>query len=147
MERDGGDAWWDGAGAGGGDGGEAGEEEEELDVLSPPLEEFALPPAQDAASAPAAPDDAAYRKYTTVFTNAKAGMAAVDKDHVQRVVFEASKDSECAHNNTTRAAHAQNTLTRHAHGWPPPPRRRRAASSSGSSGWTRLVCATTTWSS
>lgn len=31
--------------------------------------------------------------YATVFTNAKAGMAGVDKEHVKRVVYEMSKDS------------------------------------------------------
>lgn len=33
----------------------------------------------------------AWRDWHTVFTNAKAGMASVDKEHVQRVVYEMSK--------------------------------------------------------
>ena len=36
-------------------------------------------------------DDGAWRRHHTVFTNAKAGMDGVDKEHVQRVVFEMSK--------------------------------------------------------
>ena len=32
-----------------------------------------------------------WRKMNTVFTNAKAGMAGVDKEHVQKVVYEMSK--------------------------------------------------------
>ena len=35
--------------------------------------------------------DGAWRKHHTVFTNAKAGMDKVDKDHVQKVVYEMSK--------------------------------------------------------
>jgi hypothetical protein len=35
--------------------------------------------------------DGAWRKHHTVFTNAKAGMDKVDKDHVQRTVYEMSK--------------------------------------------------------
>ena len=36
---------------------------------------------------------AAWRDYQTVFTNAKAGMQGVDREHVQRTVFEMSKGS------------------------------------------------------
>lgn len=35
----------------------------------------------------------AWRKHHTVFTNAKAGMDGVDRDHVQRIVYEMSKVS------------------------------------------------------
>ncbi len=35
----------------------------------------------------------AWRKHHTVFTNAKAGMDSVDRDHVQRIVYEMSKAS------------------------------------------------------
>ena len=34
---------------------------------------------------------APWKRHHTVFTNAKAGMDGVDKDHVQRVVYEMSK--------------------------------------------------------
>ena len=34
---------------------------------------------------------AAWRRHHTVFTNAKGGMASVDMEHVQRVVYEMSK--------------------------------------------------------
>lgn len=40
---------------------------------------------------PAASSHAAWADYQTVFTNAKAGMQGVDKEHVQRVVYEMSK--------------------------------------------------------
>jgi hypothetical protein len=36
-------------------------------------------------------EDGAWRNHHTVFTNAKAGMDGVDKEHVQRVVYEMSK--------------------------------------------------------
>lgn len=35
--------------------------------------------------------DGAWRRHRTVFTNAKAGMEGVDKEHVQKVVYEMSK--------------------------------------------------------
>ncbi len=41
--------------------------------------------------APAASSNAAWADYQTIFTNAKAGMEGVDKEHVQRVVYEMSK--------------------------------------------------------
>ncbi|KAK9820063.1 hypothetical protein WJX72_005623 [[Myrmecia] bisecta] len=34
-----------------------------------------------------------YRNYETVFTNSKAGMTGVDREHVKKVVYEMSKDS------------------------------------------------------
>ncbi len=37
-----------------------------------------------------------WRKMNTVFTNAKAGMAGVDKEHVQKVVYEMSKVNDAA---------------------------------------------------
>lgn len=37
------------------------------------------------------PSQAAWRKHHTVFTNEKAGMAGVDREHVQKVVFDMSK--------------------------------------------------------
>ena len=38
----------------------------------------------------------AWEEYETVFTNAKAGMACVDKEHVKRIVYEMSKVSVSA---------------------------------------------------
>ena len=35
--------------------------------------------------------EGAWKKHHTVFTNAKAGMDKVDKDHVQKIVYEMSK--------------------------------------------------------
>ncbi|GFH08646.1 UmuC domain-containing protein [Haematococcus lacustris] len=46
--------------------------------------------------------------YQTVFTNAKAGMEGVDKAHVQRVVYEMSKDS--AHFKNEQRKQAQTEL-------------------------------------
>jgi hypothetical protein len=53
----------------------------------------APPPADPAAGPPAAAAAAPWRGYETVFTNAKAGMGGVDKERVQRIVYEMSKNS------------------------------------------------------
>lgn len=37
------------------------------------------------------PQDSKWSNFETVFTNAKAGMGGVDKEHVKRVVYEMSK--------------------------------------------------------
>jgi len=39
-------------------------------------------------------EDSKWSNFETVFTNAKAGMSGVDKDHVKRVVYEMSKVSQ-----------------------------------------------------
>jgi hypothetical protein len=48
-----------------------------------------------AAPAAAALEPRAAGRCDNVYTNQKAGMDGVDKEHVQRVVYELSKDSEC----------------------------------------------------
>lgn len=53
----------------------------------------------DAALVPATqqvPLDSKWSSFETVFTNAKAGMAGVDKEHVKRIVYEMSK-VRCRH--------------------------------------------------
>lgn len=37
------------------------------------------------------PQDSKWSDFETVFTNAKAGMGGIDKEHVKRVVYEMSK--------------------------------------------------------
>ena len=39
-------------------------------------------------------EDSKWSNFETVFTNAKAGMSGVDKDHVKRVVYDMSKVSQ-----------------------------------------------------
>ncbi|PNH03025.1 DNA polymerase kappa [Tetrabaena socialis] len=60
------------------------------------------------ATAPVAPPGASapapWLDYRSVFTNAKAGMEGVDKEHVQRVVYEMSKDSAHYRNEQRKQA-------------------------------------------
>lgn len=49
--------------------------------------------AGEAADATAPAGQEAWQDYQTVFTNAKAGMQGVDKERIQRIVYEMSKDS------------------------------------------------------
>ena len=37
------------------------------------------------------PEESKWSNFETVFTNAKAGMSGVDKEHVKRIVYEMSK--------------------------------------------------------
>ena len=56
-----------------------------------------------AAARSSGPAQAMPQDYATVFTNAKAGMAGVDKEHVKRVVYEMSKDSPHFKNEQVRS--------------------------------------------
>ncbi|GFR48976.1 hypothetical protein Agub_g10994, partial [Astrephomene gubernaculifera] len=68
----------------------------------PPLAlDPALPPA---AGGPAPDNPAPWQDYQTVFTNAKAGMEGVDKEYVQKVVYEMSKDSAHFRNEQRKQA-------------------------------------------
>eukprot|EP00208_Stichococcus_sp_RCC1054_P006025 CAMPEP_0206147638 /NCGR_PEP_ID=MMETSP1473-20131121/34031_1 /ASSEMBLY_ACC=CAM_ASM_001109 /TAXON_ID=1461547 /ORGANISM="Stichococcus sp, Strain RCC1054" /LENGTH=946 /DNA_ID=CAMNT_0053544649 /DNA_START=259 /DNA_END=3099 /DNA_ORIENTATION=+ len=54
----------------------------------------------------------AWRRHHTVFTNAKAGMDGVDRDHVQRVVYEMSKDSAHFRNEQRKQAQTDGKIAR-----------------------------------
>lgn len=56
-------------------------------------------------------EDGAWRNHHTVFTNAKAGMDGVDKEHVQRVVYEMSKDSAHFKNEQRKQAQTQERIS------------------------------------
>ena len=45
------------------------------------------------------PQESRWSKFETVFTNAKAGMGGVDKEHVKRIVYEMSKVEIRMHSN------------------------------------------------
>ncbi|KAK9819455.1 hypothetical protein WJX74_007636 [Apatococcus lobatus] len=53
-----------------------------------------------------------WRKMNTVFTNAKAGMAGVDKEHVQKVVYEMSKNSPHFKNEQRKQKQTDERLAR-----------------------------------
>ncbi|KXZ53568.1 hypothetical protein GPECTOR_6g485 [Gonium pectorale] len=55
---------------------------------------------------------APWQDYQTVFTNAKAGMEGVDKEHVQRVVYEMSKDSAHFKNEQRKAVALEAKMAR-----------------------------------
>lgn len=44
-------------------------------------------------------ENSKWSNFETVFTNAKAGMSGVDKDHIKRVVYEMSKVSQGIHSS------------------------------------------------
>ncbi|KAG2487883.1 hypothetical protein HYH03_013465 [Edaphochlamys debaryana] len=63
----------------------------------------APPPSPSGAPDPS-PNPAPWQDYQTVFTNAKAGMEGVDKEKVQRIVYEMSKDSAHFRNEQRKQA-------------------------------------------
>ena len=46
------------------------------------------------------PQESKWSNFETVFTNAKAGMGGVDKEHVKRIVYEMSKVAVRMHRNS-----------------------------------------------
>ncbi|KAL0041976.1 hypothetical protein WJX79_010785 [Trebouxia sp. C0005] len=52
-------------------------------------------------------ENSKWSNFETVFTNAKAGMSGVDKDHIKRVVYEMSKDSPHFKNEQRKQAQTE----------------------------------------
>ncbi len=55
-------------------------------------------------------EDERWRSYSSVFTNAKAGMDGVDRDRIKKIVFEASKNSPHYRNELRKEEQAEKKL-------------------------------------
>ncbi|PKI71628.1 hypothetical protein CRG98_007951 [Punica granatum] len=63
-------------------------------------------------STPSDPGARPWQSYNTVYTNAKAGMEGVDKEKVQRVVYEMSKGSKYFENEARKEAEMRQKIER-----------------------------------